>query len=134
MQDGTQLPAEDSKEVTYNFLEEHLQIDRPRDKIEFQRVHRLGKLNAGTKPRPLIIVRFLRYGDKQLVMDRARKCIKNTSLNAYDDIPKPLYDSPKGQLKKLREAREKGNTAFFSKAYPNKLFVNERYIAPGESV
>ena len=133
MQDGTQLPAEDSKEVIYNFLEQHLQIDRPRDKIEFQRVHRLGKPNAGARPRP-IIARFLRYGDKQLVMDRARKYLKNTAFNVYDDIPKPLYDSRKGQLKKLREAREKGYTAFFSKAHPDKLFVNGRYIAPGESV
>ena len=32
MQDGTrmQLPAEDSKDVIYKFLEAHLQIDRPR--------------------------------------------------------------------------------------------------------
>ena len=133
MQDGTQLPAEDSKEVVYNFLEEHLKIDRPHDKIEFQRVHRLGKPNAGANPRP-IIARFLRYGDKQLVMDRARKYLKNTAFNIYDDIPKPLYDSRKGQLKKLREAREKGYTAFFSKAHPDKMFVNGKYIAPGESV
>ena len=133
MQDGIELPAEDSKEVIYNFLQEHLQIDRPRDKIEFQRVHRLGKPNVGGRPRP-IIARFLRYGDKQLVMDRARKYLKNTAFNVYDDIPKPLYDSRKGQLKKLHEAREKGYTAFFSKAHPDKLFVNGKYIAPGESV
>ena len=57
MQDGAQLPAEDSEKV-YNFLEEHLQMDRPRDKIEFQRVHRFGKPNADARPRP-IIVRFL---------------------------------------------------------------------------
>ena len=133
VQDGRQLPAEDSKEVIYNFLEAHLQIDRPRDKIEFQRVHRLGKPNAGARPRP-IIARFLRFGDKQLVMDRARKYLKNTAFNVYDDIPKLLYDLRKGQLKKLHEAREKGHTAFFSKAHPDKLFVNGRYIAPGESL
>ena len=133
MQNGTQLPAEDFKVVIYNFLEEHLQIDWPRDKIVFQRVHRPGKPNAGAKPRP-IIARFLRYGDKQLVMDRARKYLHNTAFNVYDDIPKPLYDSRKGQLKKRREAREKGYTAFFSKAHPDKLFVNGRYIPPGESV
>ena len=36
MQDGIELPAEDSKEVIYNFLQEHLQIDRPCDKIDFK--------------------------------------------------------------------------------------------------
>ena len=33
MQDDTEPPPEESKEVIYNFLQEHLQIDRPRDKI-----------------------------------------------------------------------------------------------------
>ena len=86
MQDGAQFPAEYSKEVIYNFLEEHLQIDRPRDKIEFKRVHRLGKPNTDVRLRP-IIARFLHYGDKQLVMDRAWKYLKNTAFNVYDDIP-----------------------------------------------
>jgi len=81
-----------------------------------------------------MIARFLRYGDKQLVMNRARKYLKNTAFNVYDDIPKLLYDLRKGQLKKLHEAKEKDYTAFFSKAHPDKLFVNGRYIAPGESV
>ena len=133
MQDGAQFPAEDSKEVIYNFSEEHLQIDSPHNKTEFQRVHRLGILNADTRPCP-IIARFLSYDDKQLVMDRAQKYLKNTALNVYEDIPKLLYDLWKGQLKKLHEAREKGYTAFFSKAQPDKLFVNGRYIAPGESM
>jgi len=65
------LPVEDFKDVIYNFLEAHLQIDLPLDKIEFQRVHLLGKPFAGARPRPSF-ARFLRYGDKQLVMDRAR--------------------------------------------------------------
>ena len=47
MQDGTQLPAEDSKEVICSFLEEHLQIDWQGDKIEFQRLHCLGKPYSG---------------------------------------------------------------------------------------
>ena len=41
-QSGT---SENMREVLYKFLEERLKIDRPRDKIEFQRVHRLGKPN-----------------------------------------------------------------------------------------
>ena len=41
-QSGT---SENTREVLYKFLEEQLKIDRPCDKIEFQRVHRLGKPN-----------------------------------------------------------------------------------------
>ena len=45
-------------------------------------------------------VQLLRYGDKQLVMDRARKYLKNTAFNVYHDIPKLFYDLRKGQLHK----------------------------------
>ena len=55
-------------------------------------------------------------------------------MSFYDDIPKLLYDSRKGQMKKLQKAREKGFTAYFSKAQPDKLYVNGKYIAPGESI
>lgn len=125
-QSGT---SENTREVLYKFLEEQLKIDRPRDKIEFQRVHRLGKPNP-LKARP-IIARFLRYSDRELVVEQARKHLKkNQNLHVFDDIPKELYDLRKEQIVKLKEARQKGHTAYFSKAHPDKLFVNGKYIAP----
>ena len=45
-------------------------------------------------------------------------------------IPKELYDLRKEQIVKLKEARQKGHTAYFSKAHPDKLFVNGKYITP----
>ena len=39
-EDGAQPLTENTKEVVYKFLEEKLKTDLPRDKIEFQRVHR----------------------------------------------------------------------------------------------
>ena len=130
--DGARSPSENTKEVVFNFLAEQLKIDRPGDTIEFQRVHRLGKSNS-SKPRP-IIARFLRFADKQLVMDQARKHLKGKNYHVFDDIPKELYDSRKGQLKKFQEAKEKGFNAYFSKAQPDKLFVNGNYIAPGQPI
>ena len=125
-QSGT---SENTREVLYKFLEERLKIDRPRGKIEFQRVHRLGKPNP-LKARP-IIARFLRYSDRELVVEQARKHLrKNPNLHVFDDIPKELYDLRKEQIVKLKEARQKGHTAYFSKSHPDKLFVNGKYIAP----
>ena len=125
-QSGT---SENTREVLYKLLEERLKIDRPPDKIEFQRVHRLGKPNP-LKARP-IIARFLRYSDRELVVEQARKLLrKNQNFHVFDDIPKELYDLRKEQIVKLKEARRKGHTAYFSKAHPEKLFVNGRYIAP----
>ena len=118
-----------TKEVIYQFLEENQKIDQPREKIEFQRIHRLGKPNS-SKPRP-IIARFLRYSDRELVMDNARKHLKGHKVfHVFEDIPKDLYELRKQQMKKLKEAREKGHRAFFSKANLDKLFVNGQYVAP----
>ena len=117
-QDRAQARTENTIEIVYNFLEDKLKITNAREKIEFQRIHRLGKPKSGS-PRP-IIARFLRYREKQLVMDQDRKHT-DTDLYVYDDIPKMVYDSRKGQRKKLQQAREKGLTANFSKAQPDKL-------------
>ena len=121
---SAQAQIEDTRGIIYKFLEHQPKIPNARERIEFQRLHRLGKPKNGSS-RP-IIAQFLRYGDKELVMD--------TELHVYDDIPKLLYDSRKGQMKKLQKAREKGFTADISKAQPDKLYVNGKCIAPGEPI
>ena len=98
--DAARSLTENTKEVVFNFLAEQLKINRPSDKIEFQRVHPLGKSNS-LKPRQ-IIARFLCFADEQLVMDQARKHLKGKNYYVFNDIPKELYDSRKGQLKKLQ--------------------------------
>lgn len=123
--------VENTREVMYQFLEEKLKIEQPREKIEFQRIHRLGKPNS-FKPRP-IIARFLRYSDRELVMENARKHLKsNQDFHVFEDIPKDLYELRKQQMKKCKEARERGCKAYFSKANPDKLFVNGKYVAPDQ--
>ena len=37
-------------------------------------------------------------------------------------------------MKKLQTAREKGFITYFSKAQPDKLYVDGKYIAPGEPI
>ena len=88
-------PTEDTRDLVFKFLENNLHIANPHGGIEFQRVHRLGKPNnSSDKPRP-IIARFLRYSDKEMVMDQARKELKSQEdkqLSVSDDIPKELYE------------------------------------------
>ena len=50
------------------------------------------KNNRTSRP---IIARFLHYGDKKIVMDQARKHLKDTDFYVYEDIPKMLYDLKK---------------------------------------
>ena len=90
--------------------------------------------NRKMEPRVRLLHDFLHYGDKELVMDQARKHLKDTDFYVYEDIPKLLYDSRKGQMKKLQKAKKKGFAAYFSKAQPDKLYVNGKYIAPGDPI
>ena len=128
--DGSPHMTEDTKQVMYNFLEQELKISNARDRIEFQRIHRLGKTN-NKGPRP-IIARFLRYTDREEVMSQARKHLKGKDFSVFDDIPKELYDLRKKQREKLKEARKKGHIAFFSKKYPDRLYVDGKFISQDE--
>ena len=130
MEEGSQLGVafENTKEVMYKFLEEKLKIERPREKIELQRIHRLGRPNS-LKPHP-IIARFLRYSDREVVVDIARKHLKvRQDLHGFEDIPKDLFELRKLQMKKGRKRkRERGVEAYFSKLNPDKLYVNGKYM------
>ena len=86
---GTHRDAENTKEIIYKFTEEVLQIRNPRDKIEFQRIHRVGK-PKDDGPRP-IIARFLRYADREMVLHQARKTLKDKDFSVFEDVPKELY-------------------------------------------
>ena len=125
------FPTEDTRDLVFKFLENNLRIANPHGGIEFQRVHRLGKPNnSSDKPRP-IIARFLPYSDKEMVMDQAREELKgqeDKQFSVFDDIPKELYEIRKSQMKKFKGARGKGCTVYFSKAQPDKLFVNGKFI------
>ena len=124
-------PTEDTRDLVFKFLGNKLRIENPRGRIEFQRVHRLGKPNnSSDKPRP-IIARFLRYSDKEMVMDQARKELKrqeDKQFSVFNDIPKKLYEIRKSQMKKFKEARGKGCTVYFSKTQPDNFFVNGKVI------
>ena len=51
----------------------------------------------------------------------------------FDDIPKELYEVRKSQMKKFKEARVKGCAVYFSKAQPDKLFVNGKLVIPANA-
>jgi len=62
-----------------------------------------------------------------------RKHLKsNQDFHVFEDIPKDLYELRKQQMKKCKEARERGCKAYFSKANLDTLFVNGKYVAPDQ--
>ena len=119
-------PSEDTKALVYKFMEDELAIENPQQKIEFQRIHRLGK-SAKNGRRP-ILARFLRYSDREEVLQLARSKLKDSDFAVYEDIPKELYDIRKAQRHKVKAAKKKGLKAAFSKAQPDRLFINGKFI------
>ena len=126
------LQCENTKDVLFKFLEDELNITDSRKRIEFQRVHRLGKPRSSGDPRP-IIARFLRYQDREEVMQKARAKLKGKGYAVVEDFPKELYELRKRQQNKLKRARQDGLKAFFSKKFPDRLYINGEFVPLGES-
>ena len=116
--------AEDTQQVLIDFMESELGIDDASE-IEFQRVHRIGLFNQQV-PKPLqIIAHFLRYPDRERVMSNARK-LKGKKFGISADLPKEIVDRRKKLLPKFFAAKKVGKSAYFSKAEPDKLFIDGR--------
>ena len=76
----------DTKGQLLDFLENVLKVEDARD-IEFERVHRLGKQRKSDGSGKMIIVRFLRYSDREKDIRCAYK-LKDTEFKICEDMPK----------------------------------------------
>ena len=110
---------EDNKEIVHNLFEQELKIENSRAKYEFQRVHRSGKPNS-TSSRP-IIVRFLRFTDKEEVMSVTRKELKDKVFAMYDDIPKDLYDLRKQLNSRKSSSKREIKATGYTSARPTQI-------------
>ena len=111
--------------LSISFWERELELDGARD-IEFQRVHRIGKKKAGAS-RP-IIVRFLRFPDRERIFRRALEVRDVTEVRVFTDLPKEIQERRKKQWPKFKKAREEGKLASFNKKEPDKLFIDGHFI------
>ena len=113
---------EDAREVLVGFLKTELGMENA-DQIEFQRVHRVGKrVSSSGKPRQ-IIARFLKYPQREEVMSNARK-LKGKNFGISPDLSSEILERRKKKMKQFKQAKKDGKTAFFSRAEPDKLFID----------
>ena len=113
---------EDAREVLVGFLKTELGMENA-EQIEFQRVHRVGKrVSSNSKPRQ-IIARFLKYPQREEVMSNARK-LKGKNFGISPDLPSEILERRKKKMKHFKQAKKDGKTAFFSRAEPDKLFID----------
>ena len=121
---------ENTRDVLVNFMINELNLeDAPQ--IEFQRVHRVGRFDASQHNPRQIIARFLRYGDREKVFSQARQ-LKGTGMGISPDLPKGVVDIRKKQIETLKKAKKDGKRAYFSRAEPDKLYVEGQLIPVSE--
>ena len=69
-----------------------------------------------------------------MVLHQARKTLKNKDFSVFEDIPKELCKLRKLQSKKFKDAKDRGYNVYFSKKFPDKLYVNGRFIPRHEKL
>ena len=116
----------DTQKALYDFIEKVLDFGDPVNNIEFQRVHRIGKVNSN-KPRA-IIARFLRFSDREKVLRAGFKINKNTNFKVLEDYPQEIITRRRAQMSKLMKAKKKGKKVSFSKKEPDKLYIDGVYV------
>lgn len=114
-----------TRNLLFEFLKHGLGFEEPEKKFELQRVHRLGKPTSG-KTRP-IIARFLRYQDRKMVL-RASFHLRDPKIKVLEDYPQEIMECRQKQMSKLKEAKRNGMKVSFSKAEPDKLYINDKFI------
>ena len=122
---GTVSEAINTRELLFEFLKNGLGFEDPEKKFELQRVHRLGKPASG-KTRP-IIARFLRYQDREMVL-RASFHLQDREIRVLEDYPQEIIEPRRKQMSKLKEAKRNGMKVSFSKAEPDKLYINGKFV------
>ena len=113
---------EDAREVLVGFLKTDLGMENA-DQIEFQRVHRVGKrISSNGKPGQ-IIARFLKYHQREEVMSNAGK-LRGKNFGISLDLPSEILERSKKKMKLFKQPKKDGKTAYFSRAEPNKRFID----------
>ena len=89
----------------------------------------LADMDGGSKSAVTpVIVRFLKFPERELVFRKAREMESDIDVNVYSDLPKEIGQRRKRQWPRLKKAREEGKIAFFSKPEPDKLFIEGQFV------
>lgn len=115
----------ESEEKIKKILVENLQLQH---KVELERGHRIGKPGGGERTRP-ILVKFLRYKDRETILQRA-KSLRGTKIYINEDFTDTVKQKRKELMPELKAARERGDIAYLRY---DKLVVHPRTSTPKQS-
>ena len=121
VQDAT----EDTLQVLQDFMANELNVTDAAN-IDFQRVHHLGK-PSHKGPRAIMAL-FLKYPDKERILSLG-KHLRDKDFSMFNDYPEEIQRSRKRQLKKLKDAKQAGKRASFSKSRPDMLYIDGMFVS-----
>jgi len=110
-----------TREILVDFLKTELGMEDANE-LQFHRVHRIGKRRSSDRKPRQIMVRFLKYPDREAIMSNARK-LKGKDFGISPDLPKEIIDRRK-KMQQFKKAKEDGKPVYFSRAEPDKLFID----------
>ena len=121
--------TEDCQAKIFEFCQDVLGIQNPRDRIRIDRAHRMGAPNAG-RTRP-IVTKFMDTNSKMLVKDTVKTVnMKQTTFNVFDQLPQKVQERRRALVPVMVQARNEGKRAYLVR---DKLFINNRQYRPGSN-
>lgn len=107
--ESTKEKWSDSEDKVRKILSESLNLDQKH--IELERVHRSGKPpGRDERPRP-IVVRFLRFKDRNAVLEKAKN-LKGSNIYINEDYSDAVRLKRKELIPAMKEARKRGDIAY----------------------
>lgn len=82
--------------------------------VEIERAHRNGKFRGNKEKPRTVVIKLLRFKDKQLILARAKAHLRNTSIYISEDFSDRVRKRRAELLPALREARTRGDYAIIS--------------------
>ncbi|KAK7926327.1 hypothetical protein WMY93_008637 [Mugilogobius chulae] len=109
----------DTEQKIQRVLAENLQLQQT---VEVERAHRTGKSSGGGDRARPIVVKLLRYKDRQSILQRA-KLLKGSKIFINEDFTDAVRRKRRDLMPELRAARERGDIAYLRF---DKLIVHPR--------
>ncbi|XP_045214306.2 uncharacterized protein LOC123564644 [Mercenaria mercenaria] len=108
----TETPAE-TEETLRGFMEAELNIAKELvEKIQFERVHRVGTKKSQTDRRN-IVAKFSLFKEREMVR-KQWKNLQGTNFYMHEQFPKEVNDKRRKLLPQLKEAKRAGKKAWLS--------------------
>ena len=102
--------GENVQQVIRDFLREILKLSDAQE-VEFQRIHRSGRPRTDGSTRP-IIVRFLRFTDRERIFRLGINTLKGTRYKILEDFPKDIIESRRRLIPLLKQTKSEGRRVF----------------------